>query len=371
MRTQRLMTVMLGALALQLLSGASAHAGCGCDKPPPPLAAIRPAFASPGKTVTLFAPDIKRGRRYNVTFGSGDGAITISARAKSQRDFADGIVKPQLIVTVPSLPLGPTDVTVTRRDVTILSVPATDFTALQAPLDLPEMAAHTIAECYSAAVGADGTVYFPVDVSAIALRTVFDGFGLGYPLAFAGSDIAIYNTQGVLMQLLTPSNAAIWAITDDDVSDDSFTLTYDRHEFQTYREQHLHLNGWGLDARDPNWHVDGTRHIDHEHLIVAIHGRLKGEVTAPPAGATPPFDLSVTTVLADLPALAPVESVLQWATCGLLNGLPGVPPIVPTIAPIAPTATPPLATPSPALPLPTPTPLLPLPLPTLSLPSLV
>ncbi|MCP4249998.1 MAG: hypothetical protein GY778_23400, partial [bacterium] len=145
----------------------SANAGCGCDKPPPPVASIRPAFASPGNTVTLFAPGIQDRVTYSVYFvdaseGSVGAAPPIVATATTRRDFADGVEKPQLVVQAPDLPPGPTTVIVALGTAQVLRVPAEDFTMLQRPLVLPESDAVTVADCYRAAIGADGTLYLPV-----------------------------------------------------------------------------------------------------------------------------------------------------------------------------------------------------------------
>jgi hypothetical protein len=306
----RMLLPMLAVLANFVLS-APAHAGCGCDKPPPPLAAIRPAFASPQNTVTLFASGLTAGKSYDVVFGAGTATVTVPAVSVLRRDFADGIAKLQVPVVVPDLPAGPTSVTLKSNGRTLLAVPASDFTVLQAPIALTEENAETIAACYRAAVGSDGTFYLPLDITAITQHMVFSGLGKLLPLKFAAQDIAIYNTQGVLMQLLTPENAAIYAIADDNNPGNSFSLTYDRHEFVTYRSQHVHVGGFGLDPADPAWHLDGSRHIDHDHLVLAIHGSLKnGKSLAP--GTTNTFDLSIVTALDG--GAASTQRLIQWST---------------------------------------------------------
>jgi hypothetical protein len=51
-----------------------------------------------------------------------------------------------------------------------------------------------------------------------------------------------------------------------------------------------------LDPTDPMWHLDGSRHIDHDNLVIAIHSQLKnGSYPAP--GATKSFNLDITTAL--------------------------------------------------------------------------
>ena len=297
-----------------------AKAGCGCDKPPPPLASIRPAFASPGNTVTLFAPGIRDGVTYFVQFvggsaGSSGAAPWVFARATTRRDFADGAYKPQLVVRAPDLPPGPTRVIVSRGYTKVLTVPAEDFTMLQRPLVLPEADGLTIAECYRAAVGADGTVYLPVDISAIAEHMLFSGIGWNYPLLFDGYDIVIYNTQGVLMQLLGPKQEGIFAIADPG-SPHSFELIYDRHEFETYRADHAHQGGRGLDPTDPQWHSDGTRHIDHDHLVIAIQGIVESE-GVPSPGVTPPFTMDIATVLPEGSSRPAATTTIPWSDkCG-------------------------------------------------------
>jgi hypothetical protein len=75
-------------------------------------------------------------------------------------------------------------------------------------------------------------------------------------------------------------------------SSDSDALHYSRHEFATFFLQHAERAPHASDPLDSDWHTDGTRHIDHQHLILAITGLVHD---APPApGATPPFDLRVT-----------------------------------------------------------------------------
>lgn len=284
-------------VALLSLPAARAHAGCGCDKPPPPLAAIRPAFASPGGTVTLFAPGLQKNQLYSVTFTNGTSTATVSGTATLRRDFADAVVKPQVVVRAPALPPGPTSVVLRSRTRTLSRIPADAFTMLQAPLALLEANGETTASCYRAAVGADGRVYIPLDITAIVQHMIFDGFGARFPLKFKAEDVTIYNTQGVLMQLLGPDNTAIYEIADDEGRGNSFSLTYDRHEFMTYRSQHIHEGKLALDRSDPAWHVDGTRHIDHDHLVIAIRGQMKTTGAPAARGATAPFDLHVTTAL--------------------------------------------------------------------------
>ncbi len=194
---------------------------------------------------------------------------------------------------------------------------------MQPALALQQNDGETVAKCYSAAVTADHTVLIPLNIAAISDHMIFNGLGEQYPLLFSASDIAIYNMQGFLMQLLNADNAGIYAI-DDPGQPDSFELTYDRHEFNTYREQHAHVNGFGLDPADPAWHTDGTYHVDHDHLVIAIKGVVENQ-GPPRAGQTPTFDLSIVTALADSSGDTVTTRTIQWSdactpSAGLIGG---------------------------------------------------
>src|SRR6185436_6162185 len=112
-----------------------------------------------------------------------------------KRDFADGQYKWQVVVKAPQLPLGPTAIEV-RGPGPSFSIPASDFTMMQAPIDLRQSSGETLAKCYSAAVTANNVVLIPLDITAITDRMVFDGIGKRYPLLFNAADVTIYNTQG-------------------------------------------------------------------------------------------------------------------------------------------------------------------------------
>jgi hypothetical protein len=299
--------MLLSALtAIAGLRSQPAEAGCGCAKPPPPSAVVRPAFASPGDTITFFPPDNRSGT-YEVRIGDNYKTTT---NAVWKRDLADATYKWQVQIKMPSLRVGPTAITVKGpgRDFYISS---NDFTMMQAPLVLQETNGETLAKCYSAAVTANNIVLIPLDITAITDHMVFNGLGEKFPLLFSASDVMIYNTQGFLMQLLTTPNAVgIWEI-DDYGAPDSLALTYDRHEFNTYLDMHAHTGGYGLDPNDPAWHTDGTYHVDHNHLVLAIKGTVQNQ-GLPAPGKTPYFDFSVVT--ADLDTTVPTANrTITWS----------------------------------------------------------
>ena len=309
----RTLTIMLSALAAcAALRGAPAEAGCGCNKPPPPAAMVRPAFASPGDSVTLFPPDNRAGQ-YDVRFANGWSDTTIkNVNAVYKRDLADGQYKWQVVVKAPVLWPGPTSISVNPPSGSRFNIPSSAFTMMQPAVVLREGDGETLVKCYRAAVSSDRTVLIPVDISAIDDHMIFNGLAEQYPLLFGAADVTIYNMQGFLMQLLTPQNASIYAITDPG-DPDSFQLTYDRHEFITYRDQHAHVGGFGLDPTDPAWHTDGTYHVDHDHLVIAIKGQVENQ-GSPSPGVTPTFDFSILTALAET-AGAPTSRTLSW--CGV------------------------------------------------------
>jgi hypothetical protein len=306
MRIRTLMTLS-AVTAILGLQSVPADAGCGCAKPPPPLRLVRPAFASPGDNVTIFPPSNRSGS-YEIRVG--DKRLTQSAVWK--RDLGDGRYKWQIVVKAPVNPMGPTAINV-KGPGSDFTIPATDFTMMQAPIDLKSNNGETLAKCYSAAVTADHVVLIPLDISAITDHMIFNGIGESYPLLFTAADVTIYNTQGFLMQLLSaPNSAGIYAI-DDPGGLNSLELTYDRHEFNTYLDMHAHTGGYGLDPNDPAWHTDGTYHVDHNHLVIAIRGTVEN-MGAPPAGKTPNFDLSIVTMLADATNLGQITRVINWSS---------------------------------------------------------
>src|SRR5262245_62932585 len=97
------LSVVLAAAVLAT-APSPARAGCGCDKPAPPRAAIRPFVAAPSQTVTLFNPALEDGATYDVAFESIGGAPQWTrGRAERQKDVADGAMREHLRVVLPDL----------------------------------------------------------------------------------------------------------------------------------------------------------------------------------------------------------------------------------------------------------------------------
>lgn len=290
------LTAILVSLCL-LGSPPPSHAGCGCTKPPPAAASVRPNATYSGTKVTLFGSGITTGQLYNVTFTAmnGTSATVSSVQAVSKRDLADAVYKAQLAVTVPSsLPLGPVGITVKRSGQTgiLLSIPDASFTVAPQPVAVPSQPGSYNYQNYKAAVGRDGRVYISLDVTGMTQPRTIKAQAKGWPLRFTKDNTVFYNTQGFLMQMVNAAIPGLATITPSN-SADSNVLQYQRHEFNTYFLQHVENQAHNTDPNDSNWHTDGSRHIDHDHLILTITGTVNG--SAPAAGATPAFTFALNT----------------------------------------------------------------------------
>jgi hypothetical protein len=135
-------------------------------------------------------------------------------------------------------------------------------------------------------------VYISLDMVNVTQPRVLRAQALGYPMRFTSSDVIFYNTQGFLMQLLDERMPGLFSIGSSNSANDSDLLQYSRHEFNTFFLQHGERAAHSLDPTDANWHQNGTRHIDHNHLVLAIAAVLNDGHTPTP-GATPPFILDL------------------------------------------------------------------------------
>lgn len=292
MKLGRLMGVQFALVGALLLVAARADAGCGCDKPPPPIAAIRPFVTWSGGTVTLFDGRLVPGTSYRVFFDSvvdrwegwTDGV------AELQRDLADGRMRAQLKVVVPQLGLGPQRVQVWNGDVLLYELDPSLLTITGTPIPLSDIQQTIAPDQYRGGVGTDGTVYIALDLSGVVNATSFRGAAVGYPLDFGSGDITMYNDQGFLMQNLPEAQEGVLFDITPRKRLTSATLSYWRHEFQTYNDQHRELQDRQLDASG-NWHADGSYHVDHDLIVVAIHGTMNGKTPKP--GKTPGFKLQI------------------------------------------------------------------------------
>ena len=270
-----------------------AHSFCGCDKPPPPRASVRPFVGYAEQMVTLFDDRLVNGSHYTIQFTSRDGVSDWSrGKAETKRDFADRQLRNQLQIAVPAVSLGPCRISVYDGATLVYALGDDQFTVIAAPIALHDLEETITRDDYQTGVDADGTVYLAFDLSGMSDATTYSGMAIGYPLQFEGRNVAIFNTQGFLGEILDPNSRGLFRITPGSKWT-STALDYWRHEFRTYKEEHRKR-----DARrtlDGEWHADGTPHVDNYHLVVAISGTLaNGERPSP--GVTPPFRLVLTSI---------------------------------------------------------------------------
>ena len=286
------LTLIVACATMSVLA-LPAHAGCGCQKAPPELASVRPNATYAGAKVTLFSPSFVVGSSYTVEFASGTSTTkaSVTTTAVSRRDLADAAYKRQLVVTLPAgLPLGPTRVTARLSNQTTLLLNLADdaFTVVPPPIVVPEDVGGTSYPSYKAAVGRDRTVYLTLDMTGVTQPRVFRAQAQGYPLTFGSDDVVFYNTQGFLMQLLSANMPGLYTVLPSNGPSNSNILGYSRHEFNTFYLQHSERQAHQV--IDGDWHGDGTRHVDHDHLVLAIAGTLANGALPVP-GATPAFTL--------------------------------------------------------------------------------
>src|SRR5438128_12023702 len=156
-----------------------AYGFCGCDKPPPPLANVRPFVGYPDQTITLFDDRLVPGSQYTVQFTSRDGVSDWSrGKAVTKRDFADGEFRSQLRVAVPAVSLGPSRISVYGGDSLVYALDDDQCTVTPEPIGLHALAETITRDDYQTGVGADGTVYLAFDLTAMTEATTYSGMAL-------------------------------------------------------------------------------------------------------------------------------------------------------------------------------------------------
>ncbi|MGH0035300.1 MAG: hypothetical protein ACQGVK_09760 [Myxococcota bacterium] len=285
--TGRRVSITLGLiLSLGLCLPLTAQAGCGCDHPPPDWSLVMPPFGSPGRTIAIFADgfEFEPGRSYEVDFGSGSTTATAS-------------VSDRIEVVVPdSVSPGPVELKVKDSGHLDVSYSEALFTALPPARKVREVSGIFKMPGYEAAIGADGTFYLALDVSDVLAPMQFSFVLQDLPLDFDHDDVVIYNADGVDLTLFTLEVEDAterqwgsyygWQVETDsgiegtyfehkiraagDLSKMSNLFTYWRHEFYTYAA--AHAPGGSHEVNENGFHPDGTRHIDHDGLVIAIQG---------------------------------------------------------------------------------------------------
>jgi len=295
MNVQAMRWLATGVLSAALTTALvpAAQASCGCDKPPPPRANVRPFVGAPDDTIALFDDRLVAGARYTVLFQSRDGAQDWSrGKAVVKRDFADGLSRVQLRVHVGTVSMGPAAISVYDDDDRLVySLPDDQFTVIAPPIVLNDFTETLTRDGFRTGIGADGTIYVAVDTTNVTDATTYTGAAVGFPLRFDSRNVAFFNSQGFLMGFLDPKSPGLFSIGSGD-ADTSSQLRYWRHEFRTYKEEHRKRDE--RRSADGEWHVDGTPHVDNYHMVVAISG-VMDDGGRPTPGPTPEFRLVVTS----------------------------------------------------------------------------
>ncbi|MGH7896037.1 MAG: hypothetical protein ACREQL_15300 [Candidatus Binatia bacterium] len=283
----------MAAACLVLAAASRASAFCGCDKPPPPRANVRPFAAPVDQTITLFDDRLAQNGQYTVHFTARDSSSDWSrARAVVKRDFADGQLRRQLRVAVPNVSMGPSEISVyDHDDVLVYTLSDDQFTVIGEPIALHDFSETLTRDGYRTGVGADGTVYFALDMSEMSDATTYTGTALGVGFRFRPESVGMYNSQGFFGGGLDPQAPGLFQIAAGSgrVSD---TLAYWRHEFRTYKEDHRKRDS--RRSADGEWHADGTPHVDNYHLVVAVAATLDNGQPLP-SGTSPAFRLVITS----------------------------------------------------------------------------
>jgi hypothetical protein len=311
-----------------------------------------PPFAPPGGKVRVFAKDVKFevGKAYQVRFGALD-LLSIGTVTAVKPDYLD--------VTVPAIALpGPVAIRVWRTTGLLAKV-VFDlrygnelFTVLPAYARVPAKAGVYDSLLDMAAVAADGTVLVPLDLTDVLDATQFAFEFDRLALAYGAADVVFYNKDGVDLTLFTLAVADPtqrqwgsyygWDVEDDTgmggvffepkvlrsldllelVGGSSDMLTYWRHEFHTYRNAHMLGGTHQVNAN--GYHPDGTFHIDHDHIVLAVHGVVRNllapndlSLARPPAPGLALVGLNVVVA----PAQNPVEPAEMAVRMGRTTNL--------------------------------------------------
>jgi hypothetical protein len=255
---------------------------------------VMPPFGSPGALIHIFADggEFVPGETYSVSsVSSGPGEMLMVVAEDPN----------VLEVRVPDgLAPGPVAIVVEGPGY-YRAYPEELFTVLPPALVVPPGSGKYLNAGYEAAIAADGSVLIPVDVGAVLDPTQFAMAFADLPLVFDNDDVVIYNADGVDLTLFTlevddptqrewgeyygvevEQDSGLYgapyeteAVESLDYGNVSSILTYWRHEFYTYAAAHAPGGSHELD--EEGRHPDGTLHVDHEHLVIAVSGVERDE----------------------------------------------------------------------------------------------
>jgi len=284
-------------LALPLLPRTAA-AGCGCDHPPAEWAPVMPYFAPSGATIRIYAQNdpFQVGDAYEVEIDGRE--VEGGAVEAFSRDYLD-------VVVPTSARLGPADIRVTRRtrgwfgwyyQTTWVNYDESYFTVLPDFVPVPPTDGVFESLDFEMAVDHNGVALLPLDLTDVKDATQFAFQFKGVGMSFSSNDVIFYSKDGVDLTLFTLSvdesterqwgSYYGWEVEDDseltgyrfgnrfararDLTSSSDVLTYWRHEFHTYDV--AHQPGGSHEVDENGLHPDGTLHIEHGKIVLAVRG---------------------------------------------------------------------------------------------------
>ena len=284
MKRQKTTILMVLTLATLLLASPDVWAGCGCDHPTPCPTPVMPGFSSPGDRIKLTGEDFSTEEDGNkVSFGESYMKMTTEAVARTPET---------LFVNVPdrsyaSYMVGPMPIQVKKGYKTVAEYDKDQFTYLEKPLVLEEGQGHYIFSGFRIAVDTFGVIYIPLDVSKILASTHFMVFIEDLPLEFGTEDTLIFNKDGFNLNLFTldvegyEKQWGDWygaqGISNSDPTQ-SDMFTYWRHDFYAYNAAHQPGGEYYTHTENEDGyllHDNGSIHVDHDRLVVAIAGKLR------------------------------------------------------------------------------------------------
>ncbi|MEW6440958.1 MAG: IPT/TIG domain-containing protein [bacterium] len=278
MKWNRALSLITLIVAMLSVATADVQAGCGCDHPSPCPQPVLPAFGSPGDTIVLTGSGFSTEKDGNeVEFGRSFAVKVAATDAEHIRVQVPGskFGKEQSVV-------GPMAIRVKTGNQVTAEYSSDLFTYLPRAIVLEESQGHYMFLGFPLAVDSSGVLNIPIDLSGITAATNFAVYIRNLPLDFDANDVIIYNKDGFNLNLFTLNvegiekqwgdwyGAQVLGTIDSDSSD---LLSYWRHDFVAYKAAHSPGGAYYEEAGGV--HPDGTLHVDHDRLNVAISGMLR------------------------------------------------------------------------------------------------
>ena len=325
-----------------LMLPTSATAGCGCDHPAPDWAPVMPYFAPEGGRVRIHADkeEFTIGEAYEVSISGmtvPGGGVVAASRRFIEVDVPRGVG------------IGPVSVRVWRRHrsrsgrhkVTYANYDESVFTVLPDWVVVPPVEGVFESKKFDVAVDGMGTVLLPLDLSQIHEATQFALRFKNLALAFGVDDVEFYSREGVNLGLFTLAvddeterhwgSYYGWEVNEDgglggyrfddraararDIRGSSDILTYWRHDFKAYAI--AHQPGQDYEVNENGFHKNGTLHVEHDFIVLAIHGRERSAYFPTNRYLESPLDPGKATVrlnVAIQEAVGPIEAEAMVTT---------------------------------------------------------